>query len=178
MKVLVVVDLQTDFTFGALGNAECVEVVEKVAKLISEEDYDEVVFTRDTHQKNYLETQEGRNLPVVHCLEETDGWQIREELMLAVKGKNYIIFDKPTFGSITLAEHLRKLYEENNGDVEVEFVGVCTGICVISNALLTKAFVPEMKITVKAKYCACVTPESHRTSLEAMKLCQIYIEED
>lgn len=180
MKILVVIDMQNDFTSGVLGNAECEKAVSKVVDVINENNYDNIFLTRDTHQKNYLETQEGKNLPVEHCIEGTEGWQIRKEIMAVVNDSNkpFQIINKPTFGSVTLAETIKTMYEQSQEDMEIELVGVCTGICVISNAMLIKAFLPEAKITVKANACACVTPESHKTALEAMKLCQINIEED
>lgn len=178
MKVLIVVDMQNDFTSGALGNKECNGVVPKVVDIINTEKFDKIFLTRDTHQSNYLETQEGRKLPVEHCIKDTNGWQIRDEIMSAVKGKEYNIIDKPTFGSVTLAMALNCVPSEVKKDYDITLVGVCTGICVISNALLLKAYFPEAKISVRADACACVTPESHKTALEAMKLCQIDIKED
>ena len=121
------------------------------------------------HQKNYLETQEGRNLPVEHCIEGTIGWQIREEIMKAVSDNNFCIIDKPVFGSLKLAEDIKTEYENKQDNLEIVLVGVCTGICVISNAMLLKAALPEAVITVKADACACVTPESHKIALDAME---------
>ena len=126
-----------------------------------------VIFTRDTHQKCYLETQEGKNLPVLHCVEGSDGWQISSKLEVG----NSRIFNKPSFGSMVLADYVATL----NNLEEIELVGLCTGICVISNAFILKAKLPEVKITVDASCCACVTPESHKTALSAMKLCQINV---
>ena len=177
MKVLVVVDMQKDFTSGALGNKECEGVVPKVVDIINNEAFDEIILTRDTHQSNYLETQEGKKLPVEHCIEGSDGWQIRDEIISAVGDKKHSIIDKPTFGSVTLAMALNCVPNEIKKDYDITLVGVCTGICVISNALLLKAYLPEAKIAVRADACACVTPESHKTALEAMKLCQIEIKE-
>ena len=176
MKILVIVDMQNDFTSGVLGNNECEEVVSKVVEVINEDNYDKIFLTRDTHQKNYLETQEGRNLPVEHCIEGTIGWQIREEIMKAVSDNNFCIIDKPVFGSLKLAEDIKTEYENKQDNLEIVLVGVCTGICVISNAMLLKAALPEAVITVKADACACVTPESHKTALDAMKMCQINID--
>ena len=176
MKILVIVDMQNDFTSGVLGNNECEEAVSKVVEVINEDNYDKIFLTRDTHQKNYLETQEGRNLPVEHCIEGTIGWQIREEIMKAVRDNNFCIIDKPVFGSLKLAEDIKTEYENKHDNLEIVLVGVCTGICVISNAMLLKAALPEAVITVKADACACVTPESHKTALDAMKMCQINID--
>lgn len=175
--VLVIVDEQVDFTSGALGNKECEATVQAVVGVVNNGSYSKIYLTRDTHHDNYLETEEGRNLPIPHCFKDSSGWQIRSEIMDAVRDKNYFIIDKPTFGSVKLAERLHNEYKSGRG-TEITLVGVCTGICIISNALLLKAMLPEAKITVKASACACVTPESHKTALEAMKMCHINIEED
>ncbi len=169
MKLLIVVDMQNDFIDGALGTKEAVAIVSNVAEKIkrARDAGWEVVFTRDTHQKNYLQTQEGKNLPVVHCILGSKGWQISDKLDV---GKSHI-FDKPSFGSLDLADYVATL----NDLEEIELVGLCTGICVISNAFILKAKVPEVKITVDSSCCACVTPESHATALSAMRLCQVNI---
>ncbi|MBR4005038.1 MAG: cysteine hydrolase [Treponema sp.] len=169
MKLLIVVDMQNDFIDGALGTKEAVAIVPNVAEKIkrARDAGWEVVFTRDTHQKNYLQTQEGKNLPVVHCILGSKGWQISDKLDV---GKNRI-FDKPSFGSLDLADYVATL----NDLEEIELVGLCTGICVISNAFILKAKLPEVKITVDSSCCACVTPESHATALSAMRLCQVNI---
>ena len=169
MKLLIVIDMQNDFIDGALGTKEAVAIVPKVAKKISDARAtgENVVFTRDTHQKNYLESQEGKNLPVVHCVEGSDGWQISSKLEV----EDSRIFNKPSFGSMDLADYVATLSDLE----EIELVGLCTGICVISNAFILKTKLPEVKITVDASCCACVTPESHKTALSAMKLCQINV---
>ena len=169
MKLLIVVDMQNDFIDGALGTKEAVAIVPNVAEKIkrARDTGWDVVFTRDTHQKNYLQTQEGKNLPVVHCILGSKGWQISDKLDV---GKSRI-FDKPSFGSLDLADYVANL----NDLEEIELVGLCTGICVISNAFILKAKVPEVKITVDSSCCACVTPESHATALSAMRLCQVNI---
>lgn len=169
MKLLIVVDMQNDFIDGTLGTKEAVAIVPNVAEKIkrARDAGWEVVFTRDTHQKNYLQTQEGKNLPVVHCILGSKGWQISDKLDV---GKSRI-FDKPSFGSLDLADYVATL----NDLEEIELVGLCTGICVISNAFILKAKVPEVKITVDSSCCACVTPESHATALSAMRLCQVNI---
>ena len=169
MKLLIVIDMQNDFIDGALGTKEAVAIVPKVAKKIADARAggEALVFTRDTHQKNYLETQEGKNLPVLHCVEGTDGWQISDRLEVGESR----VFNKPSFGSMELADYAATL----DGLEEIELVGLCTGICVISNAFILKAKLPEVKITVDASCCACVTPESHKTALSAMKLCQINV---
>lgn len=175
-KVLIIIDMQNDFITGALGNQDCEGAVPQIVKRLETEKYDFIYLTRDTHQSNYMETQEGRNLPVPHCIEGTDGWQIHDDIMHAVlqTGTDYKIIDKPTFGSELLGQELKD-YIAMNADTELDFVGVCTGICVISNAMIAKAVVPETTINVIASCCACVTPKSHETALEAMKLCQMNI---
>ena len=169
MKVLVVIDMQNDFIDGALGTKEAEKIVDGVQKEIAlfKKNGDEVVFTRDTHEKNYLSTAEGKNLPVEHCIKGTAGWEISEKLDTA----DSLIFDKPTFGSTGLAAYLSRKDEID----EIEIVGLCTDICVISNALMIKAHLPETPVTVKGSLCAGVTPESHQRALESMKMCQIQI---
>jgi nicotinamidase-related amidase len=173
-RYLVVVDMQNDFTYGALRNEEAIAIIPGVEKKIREFDGN-VIFTYDTHQKNYMETQEGRNLPVPHCIEGTDGWQLVEPLEKLQKTGKYVIFKKNTFGSTDLAAYLVEENQKKPID-EIEFIGICTDICVISNVLLTKAHLPEVKLSVDASCCAGVTPESHRTALDAMKACQVEIE--
>ncbi len=170
-KLLVVVDIQRDFIDGALGTSEAVGIVPSVVEKISNWDGD-VVFTRDTHQEEYLETNEGSNLPVRHCIEGTPGWEIDTGVLNAAKGDKKI-YDKDTFGSRELALDLMR-----EGAEEVELIGLCTDICVISNALLIKAFLPEAKISVDASCCAGVTEESHRNALEAMKVCQVKVKNE
>lgn len=170
---LIVVDMQNDFIDGALGTKEAEAIVGKVAEKIRGFD-GEVIFTRDTHAPEYLETQEGRRLPVVHCVKESAGWRIREGLEAI---RPCTVIDKPTFGSTELGVLLAQWdLEEKIGSITV--IGLCTDICVISNALLIKAFLPETPIVVDAACCAGVTPESHRNALEAMKMCQIAIENE
>lgn len=171
MKALVVVDMQNDFIDGALGTREAVGILEAVRKEIDRyrENGDLIFYTRDTHQENYLETQEGKKLPVVHCLKGTPGWQIAEGLYV----EGCPIIDKPTFGSVELAERIAKVCGEEGMLESVELIGLCTDICVISNAMVLKAGIPELPVTVKASCCAGVTPQSHENALEAMKMCQI-----
>lgn len=179
-KVLVIVDMQNDFTTGALGNKECEAAIPEVIKVVNDGDYDEVFLTRDTHGENYMDTQEGRKLPVIHTQKGTDGWQVVTAIAEAVDKKfdkaniNYV--DKPTFGSIELQNTIKDLSDKYVSDgLTIDFVGVCTGICVISNAIPAKMYAPEATIRVIEKACACVTPQSHTNAIEAMKTCQIDI---
>ena len=170
-NVLVVVDMQKDFIDGALGTKEAVAIVQNVKEKLDELEQDEnveIVFTRDTHHKNSLETSEGKKLPVPHCIEGSDGWRICKEL--TEYSQDRWVFDKPTFGSIELTK-----YAMNNKYEEITLMGLCTDICVISNAMLLKAALPEAAIYVIEDCCAGVTPESHKNALEAMKMCQIEI---
>lgn len=170
-KILLVVDMQNDFIDGALGTAEAEKIVPLVKEKI--EGFDgTVLFTRDTHFDNYMETQEGKRLPVPHCIKGTEGWQIRKELD-ALRTTEAI--DKLTFGSSELGQLLVKKNEEEPIE-SITVIGLCTDICVISNALLAKAFLPEVEIRVDAKCCAGVTPQSHENALNAMSVCQIVIE--
>ena len=171
---LIVVDMQTDFVDGALGTKEAQAIVPAVKKRIEEALYagEKVIFTRDTHPENYLETQEGRNLPVKHCVLGTDGWQIIPEL--SAYAENAIIIDKPTFGSRVLGEYL-DAENEKNPIGQITLIGLCTDICVASNALLLKAAMPEVKISVDSACCAGVTPEKHEAALETMRSCQIQV---
>lgn len=170
-KILVVVDMQNDFIDGALGTKEASAIVPRVISKIHDYSQNCIYATRDTHQEDYLETQEGQNLPVRHCIEGTKGWEIRREIADAMPGAE--IINKPTFGSVILAQELMERSQRE--PVEVELVGLCTDICVISNALLIKALLPEVRISVDPKCCAGVTPQSHEAALEAMKSCQIQI---
>ena len=161
-KTLIVVDMQNDFIDKALGTKEAVAIVPKVREKIEEyvKNGDEIIFTRDTHYENYLETPEGKKLPVEHCIKGTDGWQIADGLY--VEGCK--IIDKPNFG-------WPKWNEETFESVEL--VGLCTDICVVSNALIIKAMHPDAQVSVDSACCAGVTPQSHAAALETMKMCQI-----
>ncbi len=170
-QILIVVDMQKDFIDGSLGTPEAVAILPKVAEKMRTFE-GEIIFTRDTHESNYMNTPEGKNLPVPHCIRDTDGWQIAPELTALRSGK---VIDKPTFGSVELG----RLLVESNATEPIEkiiLVGLCTDICVLSNALLIKAHLPEVEIAVDASCCAGVTPESHHTALAAMKMCQIVVE--
>lgn len=163
-KTLIVVDMQNDFVDGALGTGEAKAIVRNVKQRIREyqENGDEIIFTRDTHQENYLETNEGKHLPVMHCIEHTMGWEIAPGL--EVPGAIYI--DKPSFGYTGWKDYDLQ---------DVLLVGLCTDICVVSNALMIKAFYPEIPVAVDAACCAGVTPESHDAALATMKMCQVEI---
>ena len=177
MNVLIVVDMQNDFVSGALGTPEAREIVPRVVDRVEEglRRGERVLFTRDTHEADYLDTQEGRNLPVPHCVRGTEGWELIDQLRTFAEGRT--VLDKPTFGS----SQLGRLLQAENGKTPIEkvtLIGLCTDICVISNALLVKAFLPEAEVAVDAACCAGVTPESHRTALAAMKPCQITVEHE
>ena len=172
-KMLIVIDMQNDFIDGSLGTAEAEAIVEAVKAKIQSYPAENIIATMDTHEEDYMNTQEGRNLPVEHCIRGSHGWEIREELKALLQDAK--IYEKPTFGSVDLAKDIRALSE--NEEIELELVGLCTDICVVSNALLLKAFMPEVKIAVDASCCAGVTPESHEAALATMRSCQIEIRE-
>ena len=179
-KVLVVVDMQNDFVSGSLGTKEAQGIVENVVNEANKDCYEEIFFTRDTHYNNYLDTKEGQNLPVKHCIFRTEGWEIIKELKPIVEERGKV-YDKFTFGSVQLAKEITKIYDSANAHgkgLEITFVGLCTDICVISNVLTVKAHCPEADIVVNASCCAGVTEESHKNALNAMKMCQVEIIED
>lgn len=163
-RTLIVVDMQNDFIDGSLGTKEARAIVENVkAKIRSYlERGDEIIFTRDTHTRDYLNTNEGRNLPVEHCIQGTEGWKIADGLEVP----EAIYIDKPTFGWLKWEDYDLQ---------EVELVGLCTDICVVSNALIIKAAFPEINVTVDAGCCAGVTPKTHKAALETMKMCQVRV---
>ena len=164
MRTLIVIDMQNDFIDGSLGTSEAVAIVDNVKAKIKEyaDRGEQIIFTRDTHQDNYMETNEGKHLPVVHCIENTDGWQIREGLY--VEGAE--IINKPSFGYTGWGSYDFE---------EVELIGLCTDICVVSNALIIKALFPEIKVSVDSSCCAGVTVESHNAALKTMQMCQIEV---
>lgn len=172
-KYLVVIDMQNDFIDGALGTKEAQAILPKVIEKVTSFK-GPVMFTRDTHEENYLDTQEGIKLPVRHCIRGTKGWEIQDELNAYALKNHCLIFDKPTFGSTGLAGCVSGIARMAPID-EIELVGLCTDICVISNALLLKAALPDTEIIVDASCCAGVTPESHQNALAAMKMCQVTI---
>lgn len=176
MKYLIVVDMQNDFITGSLGTKEAEAILPKVIEKVK--DYDgQIIFTKDTHTSDYLNTQEGKNLPVKHCIINEKGWYLDDKLENTAYAAGWKTYNKPTFGCVELASDLKNENDKIPID-EIELCGLCTDICVISNALLLKAFMPEVPIYVDADCCAGVTPESHKNALEAMKMCQIFIKND
>lgn len=171
MKILIVVDMQNDFIDGSLGTPEAVRIVPRVVEKIRAWE-GPVYATQDTHYENYLQTREGQALPVEHCIQGTSGWQIAPAVRTAL-GLDAVCLTKLTFGCRELAETLARLEEPID---EIELIGLCTDICVVSNALLLRAFLPEVPISVDAACCAGVTPESHRAALDTMRMCQIQIQ--
>ena len=173
-KILVVVDMQNDFIDAALGTKEAEAIVDAVKEKIRSYPAGDVIATMDTHGENYMETQEGKYLPVPHCIRGTEGWEIRPDIASLLTGAK--IYEKPTFGSTALAADLKAVSEEE--EIELELIGLCTDICVVSNALLLKAVMPEVKISVDAACCAGVTPGKHLAALETMRSCQIQVVND
>lgn len=172
-KALVVIDMQNDFVKGSLGSSEALSIVDKVVDTIKAHQ-GLLFFTQDLHPQDYLETQEGKHLPVEHCIEGTWGAQLIEPIDELLDERDHEVIEKPTFGSVRLAEKLKTLYDAGAID-SVLLIGLCTDICVISNALLLKAFMPELPIEVDISCCAGVSPELHEAALLVMKSCQIQI---
>lgn len=168
-KVLVVVDMQNDFLTGSLANSQACKIVPDIITLINSPEYEQVIFTQDTHDSNYLDTPEGKALPIPHCIKDTEGWEINEELLKTNKPCSKFV--KRTFGSIYLANYISTI----PGIKEVTFCGVCTDICVVSNALILKAVAPDLIINVMSDCCAGTTPEKHKAALEVMESCQINV---
>ena len=201
MKLLIVVDAQNDFIDGALGSKEAQVAVPKIVERINNSMNEIVLFTKDTHDINYLDTREGKILPVKHCIENTDGWCINKAIRSAWKGNpNTILLNanhnlglninnticKPTFGSVALMNIIKELHNSRTYNLKentnistkidtIEFCGFCTDICVISNVLMIKALLPEVNIIVNSELCAGVTPEKHEAALEVMRSCQIEV---
>lgn len=178
-KILVVVDMQNDFIDGALGTIEAESIVKNVILKIKKymKDNNKIYFTMDTHNEDYLESQEGRKLPVKHCIKGTDGWNLQSEIkLLAEAQKDEIIFEKNGFGSIELADTIKNNYIDSL-DTEIEIVGLCTDICVVTNAILLKTYMPNSKIIVDKTCCAGVTVQSHAEALNTMSMCQIEIDD-
>ena len=180
MKVLIVVDMQNDFIDGALGTNEAKSIIPNVVKRIKDSEHDELIlFTKDTHGSDYLNTPEGKKLPVPHCIVGTSGFEINNEIFSAWQSKKDTkkltdikdnTFNKSVFGSVELASYLKTI--EKNIE-SIELIGVCTDICVVSNAIIIKNTLPNTKIVVRANCCAGVTPKTHESALETMGMCQI-----
>lgn len=172
-KILIVVDMQNDFVTGALGSEDAQKILPGVrAKIDAYHKEDaEVIFTRDTHGEDYMQTNEGKHLPVPHCIKGTDGWQICSELTDGVTSE-YKTVDKPTFGFLGWKDVLASETADGS-DLDIEMIGVCTDICVVSNALILKALYPEATVRVDAGCCAGVTPEAHAAALVTMRACQV-----
>ena len=171
-QFLIVVDMQKDFVDGALGTAEAQAIVPAVAEKIRGFD-GEIIVTYDTHEEDYMDTREGRFLPVPHCIRDTEGWQLNDTVAEALADRAYTVVEKPTFGAVTLPEVVEQLAGDD--EFAVELVGLCTDICVVSNAMLLKATFPEADMSVDAACCAGVSPESHQAALTTMSCCQITI---
>jgi len=181
MNVLIIVDMQKDFIDGALGTAEAAAIVDNVVKRIQNSAGELILFTKDTHQEDYLSTTEGQKLPVPHCIEGTDGWQINGAILDAWHNNAHTIklpelpdntFTKPVFGSVDLVRFLKA---RESDITEIEILGLCTDICVVSNAIMIKNVMPDIKISVNAHCCAGVTPQSHTEALNVMRMCHIDI---
>ena len=169
-KFLIVVDMQKDFVDGALGTNEAQAIIPAVTEKIKGFD-GEIIATYDTHSDNYMNTAEGKKLPVPHCIKGTDGWQLDKNVADVLKTKEFTVVEKPTFGSVELPRIIEKI--SAGDDFSIELIGLCTDICVVSNALLLKANFPEKQISVDASCCAGVTPDTHNHALATMKMCQI-----
>ena len=175
-RILIVVDMQTDFVDGALGTSEAVAILPAVAEKIKAYAADPdgaILVTYDTHAEDYMETSEGKHLPVPHCIKGTVGWELHPSVTAALEGVGYTPVEKPTFGSVALPEMVKKAAAGE--DFSVELIGLCTDICVVSNTLLLKAYYPEAPISVDAACCAGVTPATHEAALTTMGMCQITV---
>ena len=174
-NLLVVIDMQNGFITGSLGSKEAEAIVPKVKEKL--EGFEgNVIFTRDTHTKEYLKTQEGKNLPVEHCIKDSVGWEIESSLQPYTMKPETIVLDKESFGSLQLAKAIETILRDTKEPIEeIELVGLCTDICVISNAIILKAAFPEIPVAVDSSCCAGVTIQSHENALEAMKMCQINV---
>ena len=171
-KVLVVVDIQNDFVDGALGTPEAQAIIENAANKIKKFDGD-IFVTYDTHFENYMDTLEGKKLPVPHCIKGTKGWELNTKIADALKDKDYKTVEKLTFGSVKLPNLIKKTIGDDNA--EITLIGLCTDICVVSNALLLKANLLDSEIFVDSTCCAGVTPQTHNAALETMRCCQINV---
>lgn len=171
-KILIVVDIQNDFVDGALGSKEAQAIIKNACEKIRSFDGD-IFVTLDTHGEDYMNTREGKKLPVPHCIKGTDGWKLNAEIEAALVGRSCTVIEKPTFGSQKLEELINEKYKDN--ELSVELIGICTDICVISNALTIKAHNTECEITVDSSCCAGVSPEAHNAALAVMKSCLINV---
>ena len=171
-NILIVIDMQNDFIDMALGTKEAVAIVDDVVNEILSDKYDFVYATMDTHGKNYMKTNEGKHLPVEHCIKPSKGWKINDKVAKALKKRKAVIVEKPTFGSQTLPDVIRENVSE---DSQITLIGLCTDICVVTNALLLKTEYSQNEVNCVAKCCAGVTPESHEAALKTMSMCQINI---
>ncbi len=171
-KILVVVDMQNDFISGSLGTDEAKHIVQNVVRKIRNHS-GVIIVTKDTHDDNYMDSQEGHNLPVPHCIKGTIGWELNKDIEEALKEHSHYVVEKPSFGSLQLLDTIDGLINQGYSIDEIELVGLCTDICVISNAIILKARLPEVPFVVDASCCAGVTPESHGNALATMKMCQI-----
>ena len=172
-KCLIIIDMQNDFIDGSLSNKSAQDIIPAILEELRTGGYEHIVFTRDTHTRNYLHTPAGKRLPVEHCIMGTEGWELNQEILEdACFGCDSIsFFDKPTFGSLGLLSHI-----QSQGDFdEVVVCGTCTDICVVSNVLILKTMKPDLNITVLGNACAGLTPEKHQAALEVMKSCQINV---
>lgn len=169
-KVLIVVDVQNDFVDGSLGTQEACAIIPEAVKEINDPSYDQIYATLDTHYENYMDTFEGKHLPVEHCIKGTLGWELNPEVEEALEGKNAVIVEKPTFGSNGLVQMITAQHPD-----EIVLIGLCTDICVLSNALMLRAALYETEISVIAAACAGVTPAKHEAALEVMRSCQITV---
>lgn len=180
MKALVIIDMQNDFVTGPLGSPEAQTIIPRIADRIAEtKPGTRIFFTRDTHPAHYLDTLEGKHLPVPHCIKDTPGWHVCPELVEAYRLYTYgaapEFCDKSTFGSTQLMYRLAAMENESPGLDEIILCGVCTDICVVTNALHLKTWFPEIPITVDAALCAGTTPENHHAALRTMRQCQINV---
>ena len=175
-KYLIVVDMQNDFVIGSLGTKEAQNIVQSTVQKINHF-RGRVIFTKDTHEEHYLSMYEGKILPIRHCISDTPGWQLVADLEKIQMEKNWPVYLKPVFGSVKLAQDLQSIHK-SNPIREIELIGVCTDVCVVSNALLLKAHLPEVPIWVDVSCCAGTTPHKHTSALETMKSCQIMIRKE
>jgi len=171
-NLLIVVDMQNDFIDGSLGTKEAQSIIKNVVNKIQKFD-GKIIATADTHSDNYLDTAEGEKLPVKHCIKGTTGWMINSDVEAELNNKGFYLVEKNTFGSIDLPQIISE--SSNDGISSIEIIGLCTDICVVSNALILKAYYPELPVSVDASCCAGVTPETHNAALSTMRMCQIDI---